>query len=56
MKTNLHINLFLSGLTLFIFLSVNSFSQINWEKFENNPVLEGESGTWNQEVYHPNVI
>jgi len=56
MKTNLHINLSLLGLTLFIFLSVNSFCQINWEKYENNPVLEDETNSWYQMVYHPVVI
>lgn len=56
MKTNLHINLSLLGMTLIIFLSVNSFSQINWDKYEGNPVLEGDSGDWYEKLNNPVVI
>jgi hypothetical protein len=56
MKTNFQFNLFFSGLILVIFITVNSFAQINWEKDASNPVLAGVSGNWDQEVWHPVVI
>ncbi len=56
MKTNFYKNLFLAGLSLFIFIAVNSNAQLNWEKYEDNPVLEGEPVDWNENIFFSVVI
>ena len=56
MKTNLNISLILMGLILFIFMSINSQAQLNWVKYENNPVLQGNPGDWNQDIFYSVVI
>lgn len=57
MKTNLHVNLILVGLILFVFISVNSSAQLNWEKYEANPVMQVQQGSWYEwNVFFPVVI
>jgi len=56
MKSNLSISLISIGLILFIFMSINSSAQLNWVKYENNPVLEGTTGNWNENIFYPVVI
>jgi hypothetical protein len=60
MKTKKHISLILTGLTLFIFMSINSLAQNtpwwkNWEKNED-PVMTGISNEWCGYVLFPVVI
>jgi hypothetical protein len=57
MKTNSHFSLiFTTTFILFLFLSVNTSAQLNWNKYEDNPVMEGIAGAWNQGVWNPVVI
>ncbi|MCD4730959.1 MAG: T9SS type A sorting domain-containing protein [Bacteroidales bacterium] len=57
MKTNLNISLILIGLILAILMPVNSNAQLNWDKYENNPVLQVQPGTWySWNVFFPVVI
>lgn len=57
MKTKLHFRLILMGLILIVFISINCRAQLNWEKYESNPVMQVEPGSWySWNVFFPVVI
>lgn len=62
MKTKLRISLIITGIVLFIFMTLNSRAQDNtpwwenWVKHNHNPVMTGISGTWCHNVLFPVVI
>ena len=56
MKTKSNINLLFMGLIVFTFITVNSSAQLNWVKYEGNPIIEGNAGQWDQRIWYPVVI
>ena len=61
MKTKLRISLIITGIVLFILMTLNSRAQDtpwwkNWVKHNDNPVMTGISGTWCNNVLFPVVI
>jgi predicted GH43/DUF377 family glycosyl hydrolase len=56
MKTNSHFSLILMGLILSVFLPASSCAQLNWEKYEDNPIIEGNYGQWDEWIWIPVVI
>jgi predicted GH43/DUF377 family glycosyl hydrolase len=56
MKTNSNINLLLMGLIVFTFITVNSSAQLNWDKYEGNPIIEGSLPEWDVSKWYPVMI
>jgi len=54
MKTKLRITIFAIGLICFLFAGINLTAQINWEKYEGNPMITGTA--WFDEAARPVVI
>jgi hypothetical protein len=56
MKTSLQIKVLFSVIILVIGTGSIIIAQTNWIKYEGNPVLEGSSGSWYEEIDVVRVI